>query len=113
MGHRREQMEVLRDQAAIVTGAGTGIGAATAVRFAREGASVVLVGRREAKLHETARAIGDASRVAIAPGDVAQAATAESAVRTCLDRFGRLDVVVNYAAYFSPTPFLSCDLTDW
>jgi NAD(P)-dependent dehydrogenase (short-subunit alcohol dehydrogenase family) len=106
-------MDVLKGQAAIITGAGTGIGASTAVRFVREGASVVIVGRRESKLQETARAIGEPKKVAVVPGDVVEAGTAERAVATCLERFGRLDVVVNNAAFFDPTPFLKTDLAQW
>ena len=53
----------------IVTGAGSGIGAATARRFLQEGASVILNGRREHKLHETAQGF-EAERVLIHPGDV-------------------------------------------
>lgn len=106
-------MDVLKGQAAIVTGAGTGIGASTAIRFVQEGASVVIVGRRESKLQETAQAIGNPQRVAIVAGDVVEERTAESAVRTCLERFGRLDVVVNNAAAFNPTPFPAADLTEW
>jgi NAD(P)-dependent dehydrogenase (short-subunit alcohol dehydrogenase family) len=106
-------MDMLKGQAAIITGAGTGIGASTAIRFVREGASVVIVGRRESKLQETAAAIGDPKRVAIVAGDVADPRTAENAIRTCLERFGRLDVVVNNAATFDPTPFPKSDLARW
>lgn len=106
-------MDVLKGQAAIITGAGTGIGASTAIRFVKEGASVVIVGRRESKLQETASAIGDPKRVAIVPGDVADAKTAQAAVKTCLERFGRLDVVVSNAAFFNPTPFPDSDLAEW
>src|SRR6478736_1796229 len=106
-------MDVLKGQAAIVTGAGTGIGAATAVRFVKEGGSVVLVGRRESKLQETARDIGDPKRIEIIPGDVNDEATAQRAVEACLKRFGRLDVVVNNAAYYAPAPFLTSDLRQW
>ncbi len=106
-------MGVLTNQAAIITGAGTGIGAAAAVRFVREGASVVIVGRRESKLHEVARAIGEPRRVAVVAGDVVEVKTAQTAVDLCLERFGRLDVVVSNAAVFKPTPFLTSSYQDW
>jgi NAD(P)-dependent dehydrogenase (short-subunit alcohol dehydrogenase family) len=106
-------MGVLENQAAVITGAGTGIGAAAAVRFVREGASVVIVGRRESKLQEVAREIGDPKRVTVVPGDVVDVKTSQTAVRTCLERFGRVDVVVSNAAVFSPTPFLSANYDDW
>lgn len=106
-------MDTLKGQAAIVTGAGTGIGAATAVRFVQEGASVVIVGRRESKLQETLRSIGDPAKVAIVAGDVADEKTAQRAVEACLKRFDRVDVVVSNAAYYASTPFLTSDLRQW
>ena len=61
----------------MITGAGTGLGAATATLFAREGAAVTLVGRREKKLKEVAADIdADGGRALVVPGDVAQPDTA-------------------------------------
>lgn len=106
-------MDALANQVAIITGAGTGIGAATTVRFVREGASVVVVGRREAKLQETAAATGAADRVAIVAGDVREEAVAEAAVRAARERFGRLDVVVSNAAMCYPVGFLDTPYEEW
>jgi NAD(P)-dependent dehydrogenase (short-subunit alcohol dehydrogenase family) len=106
-------MNSLTDQVAIVTGAGSGIGAATAGRLAQEGAAVVLVGRTRAKLDDTARLIGCPDRVEIVSGDVAQPATAEAAVRAAESRFGRLDVLVNNAAVFRADPFPDTDPARW
>ncbi|TCQ02433.1 NAD(P)-dependent dehydrogenase (short-subunit alcohol dehydrogenase family) [Rhizobium sp. PP-F2F-G36] len=79
---------------ALVTGAGGGIGRSVALAFAREGAEVVLVGRREAELEQTARIIretgGDARSVA---ADV----TDESAMARVFEDIDRLDVAVNAA----------------
>lgn len=106
-------MPILKDQVAIVTGAGTGIGAAAAVRFVQEGASVILVGRREHKLKETADRTGNPDRVVLIPGDVRDQQVAESAVRTAERRFGRLDIVVSNAAFFSPVDFPDGDYDRW
>ncbi|GAA2310222.1 SDR family oxidoreductase [Streptomyces hawaiiensis] len=79
----------------LVTGAGTGIGRATAQAFADEGAHVVAVGRREAPLVETA---GHApARISPLVADITAADGPETVVRTALDRHGRIDVLVNNA----------------
>ena len=82
---------------AIITGSSTGIGAAVAARFAAEGASVVLSGRRvqllEAKAAELA---GLGYRVLPVPGDVS--GTGATVVQRAIEEFGRIDIVVNNAA---------------
>ena len=80
----------LEDRVAIITGGGTGIGAATARLFASEGANVVVTGRRPEPISRVAAELGG---VAIA-GDAADPTHAAEAVATALDRFGRLDIVV-------------------
>ena len=79
----------------LVTGAGSGIGRATAHAFADEGAHVVAVGRREAALVETAG--HDPSRISPLVADLTAADGPETVVRTALDRHGRHDVLVNNA----------------
>jgi len=91
----------LKGKVAIVAGAGWGgIGAATAYRFAQEGAHLVINNRsRQEKLDETAaniRALG--AEVATVMGDVAEAATWEALVAAAHERFGRLDILVQNAA---------------
>jgi NAD(P)-dependent dehydrogenase (short-subunit alcohol dehydrogenase family) len=83
----------LDGQVALVTGGGTGIGAAIARRFAAEGASVAVMGRRERPLTTVADEVGG---LAIA-GDVTCEADVERAVHHTVERFGGLDVVVNNA----------------
>jgi NAD(P)-dependent dehydrogenase (short-subunit alcohol dehydrogenase family) len=106
-------MALLKDQVAIITGAGTGIGAATAARFVQEGASLVIVGRRQEKLETTVTRIGQPDRIAIVAGDVREQAVAEAAVAAAVDRFGRLDVLVNNAASFIPTGFPDANFEAW
>ena len=84
---------------AVVTGGGTGLGRAMALSFAREGASVCVIGRRREKLDETVEAIGAAGGVAFAiEGDVRDAPGVERAMREIAARAGRIDVLVNNAA---------------
>ncbi|MFB3737808.1 MAG: SDR family NAD(P)-dependent oxidoreductase [Candidatus Velamenicoccus archaeovorus] len=80
----------LQDRVAIVSGGGSGIGAATARRFAVEGARVVVTGRRPEPLEAIAAEIGALA----VPGDGTDPGVAERVVAATLERFGRLDVVV-------------------
>jgi citronellol/citronellal dehydrogenase len=93
---------MLDGQVALVTGGGTGLGKAAAAELAACGARVVLAGRRAEVLEAAASEIGDAaSHVA---GDIREPDDAQRVVQTCLDRHGRLDVLVNNAGgqYFTP-----------
>jgi citronellol/citronellal dehydrogenase len=93
---------MLDGRVVLVTGGGTGLGRAAAVELAACGARVVVAGRRADVLEAAAETIGHgASHVA---GDVRSPDDAERIVRTCLDRHGRLDVLVNNAGgqYFVP-----------
>jgi NAD(P)-dependent dehydrogenase (short-subunit alcohol dehydrogenase family) len=83
----------------IVTGAGTGIGRATAHAFADEGAHVVAVGRREALLAGTAA--HDTSRITPLVADITADDGPGTIVRTALERHGRIDVLVNNAGIVS------------
>jgi meso-butanediol dehydrogenase / (S,S)-butanediol dehydrogenase / diacetyl reductase len=96
---------------ALVTGAGTGIGAAVVRRLAGEGARVVLTGRRVGPLRQTAATLGE--RGVVVDGDAADRAAAERAVETALDRFGRLDVLVANAGGHRPGTVLDVDDEAW
>ncbi|WP_271584811.1 SDR family NAD(P)-dependent oxidoreductase [Bradyrhizobium sp. CCBAU 45389] len=101
-----------KDKIVIVTGAGSGIGAATARRFHAEGAVVVLNGRREFKLAEVAAELG-ADRCLIRPGDVSVAADVESLVADVVRRFGRIDILVNNAGKGGIGDFLDMPIQHW
>ena len=91
-------------RAAIVTGAGTGIGRATAVALAREGYTVGLVGRRREPLEEVAAELGDAALVV--PGDAAEPNAAAEAVARVVGAAGGLDLLVNNAGIGDSGPLL-------
>jgi len=96
---------------ALVTGASSGIGAATARMLARRGAAVALVARRGERLRELAGEIGGRSLVVEA--DVAQRQQAEEAVARTVAEFGRLDVLVNNAGVMRPGPALDSPVEEW
>jgi NAD(P)-dependent dehydrogenase (short-subunit alcohol dehydrogenase family) len=92
----------LKDKIAIVAGAAWGgIGAATALRFAQEGAKLVINTRgRAEKLEETARYVRNAGgQATTVMGDVADAATWEAMVASALDAYGKIDILVHNAAH--------------
>ncbi|MFS8976180.1 SDR family NAD(P)-dependent oxidoreductase [Cupriavidus necator] len=92
----------LQDKVALISGAGTGIGAATAARFAAEGAKVMLCGRREAPLRAVAEEIrsrgGEAAWIR---ADVTNEADVERAVAQTVAQFGGLHVMVNNAVNYT------------
>ena len=91
-------MQQLDGQVALVTGAGTGIGRASAIALAQEGAALALVGRRQSLLDETAVAIRDAGGSAlILSADITDPEAARAVVAQTESEFGRLDVLVNNA----------------
>ena len=88
----------LEGRRALVTGGGTGIGRSTAELFAREGARVMVSGRRRAELEQTVRLCEKAgSTAALVTGDVAKPEDAERMVKATVSAFGGIDVLVNNA----------------
>lgn len=108
-------MTSLKDKIAIVTGASSGIGRATALLFAREGARLIVTARRQAELDGLATEIEQAGGEVVAlAGDIKDEALAKALVETATRRFGGLDIAFNNAGIVGdvgPTPDLS--LSAW
>jgi meso-butanediol dehydrogenase/(S,S)-butanediol dehydrogenase/diacetyl reductase len=96
----------------VVTGAGSGIGAATARRFAEEGANVVLAGRTESKLRQVAQGL-DEQRTLVHATDVADLKQVQALVEAAVRRFGRLDVMVNNAGTAVEGKITETSPDDW
>jgi len=95
-GHNR-----LQGKAALITGADSGIGRAVALAFAREGADVLISYLSEhADAHETEHWVVEAGkRAVLMAGDVGQQSHCEQMIQRCYDEFGKLDILVNNAAF--------------
>ncbi|MFJ6821382.1 SDR family NAD(P)-dependent oxidoreductase [Streptomyces niveus] len=99
---------------ALVTGASSGIGAATARRLAERGASVALVARRRARLEDLAAEIEKAGGTAlVVEADISDRTQAEAAVQQTVERFGRLDILVNNAGLMLLGPVVGADAEEW
>jgi NAD(P)-dependent dehydrogenase (short-subunit alcohol dehydrogenase family) len=105
----------LKDQTAIVTGAGRGIGRVIALALAREGADVLVCGRHEETLKQTAAEIQQLDRRALAiVCDVSQETEIDTMVQSSLREFGRVGVLVNNAGIAGPTaPLTRVTKKDW
>jgi NAD(P)-dependent dehydrogenase (short-subunit alcohol dehydrogenase family) len=104
----------LAGKRAIVTGAGSGLGAAIAHRFAANGAALVLAGRRRAALEAVANEIktaGAEARIIAYPADLARESDIEGLVETAAGALGGIDILVNSAGVNGP--FGTVDAVDW
>lgn len=96
---------------AIITGAARGLGLAAAKRLHERGASVAVNVRDRERAESAARAVGE--RAIPVPGDVAASGIPEQVVKTTLDRFGRVDILVNNAALARSTRFADLTADEW
>ncbi len=101
----------LTDHVAVVTGAGRGIGAATAVAFAEAGADVAISSRTAGQLEEVAERVRVAGRRAlVVPADLSDLDAVAGLAQAAYDEFGRLDTVVNNVGGTIPNTFLDTDV---
>ena len=104
----------LKDKVALITGGTSGIGTATAIRFAKEGAKVVITGRDAERGEQVVEEIvangGDAMFVR---SNVCLAEDCRSAVDKTLERYGRIDVLFNNAGVFHPKTIPDCTEEEW
>src|SRR5262249_29038012 len=89
---------------ALITGASQGLGLHIARAYARRGLSLILTARGPRALDETARELSRTTEVLAVPGDVADLAHVERLVQGGLERFGRIDVLINNASELGPSP---------
>ncbi|MFN4261583.1 MAG: SDR family oxidoreductase [Gemmataceae bacterium] len=103
------------EKIALITGAGSGIGRATALALLKEGYAIVLAGRRRETLEETIRAAGpDGSRLLAVPTDVSDPAAVRSLFDTIQATFGRLDLLFNNAGIGAPpVPLEDLTVEQW
>ncbi len=101
------------DPVFLITGASTGIGAATARHAARAGYRLVLAARSQAPLEQLAAELGGPERALAVPTDVTEWEQQQALVASALDAFGRLDVVFANAGFGAPRGFLEGDPEQW
>ena len=106
-------MKVIRGKAALVTGAGSGIGRAIALRLAAEGACVIVADRDVEAARSVAAEIGGSDVALATEADVTSAAAIEKSLREAVLAFGGVDLVVNNAGLSISKPLLETTVADW
>jgi NAD(P)-dependent dehydrogenase (short-subunit alcohol dehydrogenase family) len=104
----------LQSRVALITGGTSGIGEASAVLFAKEGAQVTITGRDQGRGNDVAdRIIKNGGRAIFVRADVRNAAECVDAVNQTLNAFGRLDILFNNAGVFFPHTTVYCPEEEW
>jgi 3-oxoacyl-[acyl-carrier protein] reductase len=104
----------LKDKVAVVTGGTEGIGRATALRFAQEGASVAICARRQELLDKTAAELRKTgAQVLAVSADMSKTADIDRFIKAVIERFGRIDILVNNAGTSARGKFLEIEDKAW
>jgi len=104
----------LANKIALITGGTSGIGEATAILFAKEGASVAITGRNEKRGHAvTERILENGGKAIFIRTDVRKAVECQRAVDDTVKAFGKLDILFNNAGVFYPHTTLECSEEEW
>lgn len=104
----------LANKTALITGGGTGMGKVTALLFAREGANVIITGRREAKLKEVAEeAAKEGLKLDYLVSDVSSEEDCKAAVDYAVGKYGRIDILFNNAGVLYPGTTHETDTETW
>ncbi len=103
----------LQGTVALVTGASSGIGEATAIALATEGATVAIAARRRDRLEALAERIGPGHEVLVIETDVTDEPSARAMVERTVDQFGRLDTLVNNAGVMLLGPIVDAPIEEW
>ena len=101
----------LKDKTAIITGGGSGIGLSTAHAFRKEGAKVILFGRRKEKLQKAAKEIGNS--VMPIQGDMTKSNDLDRLINETLNNYKRIDILVNNAGIFDGDPLHEISDSQW
>lgn len=102
------------DKVCLITGATSGIGRAVALQMGTEGAKVAVIGRKPDEGDDVIEAFGKlAGEAVFIQADIADAAAIQRAVQQTIDRWGRVDVLVNNAAKMTFTPIVELTIDDW
>ena len=101
----------LKDKTAIITGGGTGIGLATARAFCKEGAKVILFGRRKEKLEKAVENLGGSA--IIVQGDMTNNNDLDKLINETLHNFKKIDILVNNAGLFNGSPLHEISDSQW
>lgn len=104
-------MGKLEGKIAVVTGGGSGIGRAIAVRYAKEGANVIIVGRRESALKETSELD---SKISYVVGDITDSNAIKNIIKKVNEKYnGQLDILVNNAGWCPVKPIVEMTIKDY
>ncbi len=103
----------LEGTVALVTGASSGIGAATAVALSAEGATVAIAARRRDRLEQVEERLGDGADSLVIETDITDQAAARAMVESTVNEFGRLDIVINNAGVMLLGPIVDAPVEEW